>query len=38
MKKLEVTGSESPEAVEAAYQAHQESHAREREGQDLGGG
>ena len=30
MKKLKVTGPESPEAVEAAYQASQEPHARER--------
>lgn len=30
MKKLKVTGPESPEAVEAAYQASEEKHARER--------
>ena len=30
LKKLKVAGPESPEAVEAAYQASQESHDRER--------
>ena len=30
MKKLKVTGPESPEAVEAAYQASEEKHDRER--------
>ena len=30
MKKLKVTGTEAPEAVEAAYQVSQEKHDRER--------
>ncbi len=30
MKKVKVTGPESPEVVEAAYHASEEKHARER--------